>query len=454
MRGRLFSIGRQYEEAAADLGASPAQALRLVLFPLLVPAIVAGAAITFAISIDDFVISQYLSCGAGCDHCSDLIYSSTRGAPRPTTNAIASIMVVFTRSRWRSATSSTASSPAARRARRRHDRGYGGVRVVSDNPVGWRAMAGEIDIIELVKQFGDVAAVDGIDLDMPSGEFFSMLGPSGCGKTTTLRMIAGFEQPTEGRILLDGDDMQFTPPHKRQREHGVPELRAVSAPERVATTSRSACAARRSPKAELAHAGRRGARAGPADRLREAQAGPDVGRPAAARGARPGAGAEAGRAAPGRAAGRAGRQAPQAAAGGAEGAPAAGRDHIRLRDPRPGGGARRCPTGSPSCRTARSSRSGRRRRSTRSRTTTFVADFLGVSNLMDAEAQGETARATPGSRSASSSSAPPRGTSMREVPPGSRSVPSGCDSRTRARTARTGSPGWSSGPSIWATVCR
>src|SRR5690242_8677997 len=50
---------------------------------------------------------------------------------------------------------------------------------------------------------------------MPSGEFFSMLGPSGCGKTTTLRMIAGFEQPTEGRILLDGTDMQFTPPHKR-----------------------------------------------------------------------------------------------------------------------------------------------------------------------------------------------------------------------------------------------
>jgi len=76
-------------------------------------------------------------------------------------------------------------------------------------------MAGEIDIIELVKRFGDVAAVDGIDLHMPSGEFFSMLGPSGCGKTTTLRMIAGFEQPTEGRILLDGDDMQFTPPHKR-----------------------------------------------------------------------------------------------------------------------------------------------------------------------------------------------------------------------------------------------
>src|SRR4051794_26125057 len=50
---------------------------------------------------------------------------------------------------------------------------------------------------------------------MPAGEFFSMLSPSGCGKTTTLRLIAGFERPTSGRILLDGQDMALTPPHKR-----------------------------------------------------------------------------------------------------------------------------------------------------------------------------------------------------------------------------------------------
>src|ERR671935_1373025 len=76
-------------------------------------------------------------------------------------------------------------------------------------------MAGEVTIVDLVKKFAEVTAVDGVNLEMPSGEFFSMLGPSGCGKTTTLRMIAGFEQPTEGRILLDGNDMAFTPPHKR-----------------------------------------------------------------------------------------------------------------------------------------------------------------------------------------------------------------------------------------------
>ena len=74
---------------------------------------------------------------------------------------------------------------------------------------------GQVELVSLVKRFGDVLAVDGINVQMPPGEFFSMLGPSGCGKTTTLRLIAGFEQPTEGAILLDGTDMSQTPPHKR-----------------------------------------------------------------------------------------------------------------------------------------------------------------------------------------------------------------------------------------------
>ena len=74
---------------------------------------------------------------------------------------------------------------------------------------------GEVEVVDLVKEFNEVTAVDGINLQMPAGEFFSMLGPSGCGKTTTLRMIAGFEQPTSGQILLDGQNMALTPPHKR-----------------------------------------------------------------------------------------------------------------------------------------------------------------------------------------------------------------------------------------------
>jgi spermidine/putrescine transport system ATP-binding protein len=74
---------------------------------------------------------------------------------------------------------------------------------------------GEVELIDLVKRFGNVNAVDGINLHMPAGEFFSLLGSSGCGKTTTLRMIAGFEQPTRGKILLDDVDMTETPPHRR-----------------------------------------------------------------------------------------------------------------------------------------------------------------------------------------------------------------------------------------------
>ena len=74
---------------------------------------------------------------------------------------------------------------------------------------------GEIELSKLTKQFDEVTAVDGIDLHIPAGEFFSLLGPSGCGKTTTLRMIAGFEQPTSGEILLDGTDVAYTPPHER-----------------------------------------------------------------------------------------------------------------------------------------------------------------------------------------------------------------------------------------------
>jgi spermidine/putrescine transport system ATP-binding protein len=75
---------------------------------------------------------------------------------------------------------------------------------------------GDVELVGLVKRFDEVVAVDGIDVHIPGGEFYSLLGPSGCGKTTTLRLIAGFEQPTSGKVLLDGRDMAHTAPHRRQ----------------------------------------------------------------------------------------------------------------------------------------------------------------------------------------------------------------------------------------------
>jgi spermidine/putrescine transport system ATP-binding protein len=82
---------------------------------------------------------------------------------------------------------------------------------------GTAASAGTpvVRLEHVTKHFASFVAVEQANFDIGEGEFFSMLGPSGCGKTTTLRMIAGFEQPTSGRILLQGQDVSRTPPHKR-----------------------------------------------------------------------------------------------------------------------------------------------------------------------------------------------------------------------------------------------
>jgi len=84
---------------------------------------------------------------------------------------------------------------------------------MTDGPATMDGVA--VSLEHVVKRFGDVVAVDGVDLQVREGEFFSMLGPSGSGKTTCLRMIAGFEQPTEGRILLGGTDVSGLPPYQR-----------------------------------------------------------------------------------------------------------------------------------------------------------------------------------------------------------------------------------------------
>ena len=72
-----------------------------------------------------------------------------------------------------------------------------------------------VELQSVTKRFDDLVAVDDLSLEFAGGEFFTLLGPSGCGKTTTLRMIAGFEQPTEGAIRIEGTDVAQLPPHRR-----------------------------------------------------------------------------------------------------------------------------------------------------------------------------------------------------------------------------------------------
>jgi spermidine/putrescine transport system ATP-binding protein len=77
------------------------------------------------------------------------------------------------------------------------------------------SVVADVRLVEVVKRFDEVTAVDGISLEIPRGSFFALLGPSGCGKTTTLRMIGGFEEPTSGRIFLGDRDVVGLPPYKR-----------------------------------------------------------------------------------------------------------------------------------------------------------------------------------------------------------------------------------------------
>ena len=72
-----------------------------------------------------------------------------------------------------------------------------------------------VELNEVSKHFGPVVAVDRVSLSIQDGEFFSLLGPSGCGKTTTLRLIAGFELPSEGQVLIEKQLMGDTPPYRR-----------------------------------------------------------------------------------------------------------------------------------------------------------------------------------------------------------------------------------------------
>ena len=217
IRSRLASIGNQYEEAARDLGATPVQAMRLVLVPLLMPAILASLLIVFALSIDDFVVTQYMSSNSATTTIPmyPVLQRPRRhqhaGAQRAgddpviviTLGGIALAYFLYTMLGRRLAGGDRASRRCA------------SCRGSTPHEPGGALMPGEVELRALTKRYDESLAVDAIDATISAGEFFSLLGPSGCGKTTTLRMIAGFVRPTAGEILLDGVDVAQVPPHKR-----------------------------------------------------------------------------------------------------------------------------------------------------------------------------------------------------------------------------------------------
>ena len=90
-------------------------------------------------------------------------------------------------------------------------------------------MAADVSVVGCRKTYGDVVAVDDVDLEVGAGEFFTLLGPSGSGKTTTLRLIAGFELPDEGTVELGGREVSRVPPYARDA-NGQPVARSWCVP--------------------------------------------------------------------------------------------------------------------------------------------------------------------------------------------------------------------------------
>ena len=232
-----------------------------------------------------------------------------------------------------------------------------------------------------------------LDLDIRRGEFLTLLGPSGSGKTTTLMMLAGFESPTAGEILLDGRPITRTPPHKRnfgmvfQNYALFPHLTVgqnVAYPLTVRKVAEGRAGAARRARARHGAAGGHG----------RALPGAALGRPAAARRAGARAGVRAAAGADGRAARRARQAAARAHADRAEGAAPAARRHLRLRHARPGRGADDVATASPSSTTASIQQIDAVDRMYEAPANRFVAGFIGDSTML----RGTVARDVDGER--------------------------------------------------------
>ena len=224
---------------------------------------------------------------------------------------------------------------------------------------------------------------DGIDISLGEGEFLSLLGPSGCGKTTALRLVAGFDRPDAGRIVVDGKDLTSVAPNKR--DMGMVFQAYSLFPNMTARAERRVRPEDPRPRqGRPLEARRRPARARrPRPRGRPLSA-PALRRHAAARRARARARDRAARAAARRAALGARREGARAAARGDPPHPARARDHDAVRHARPGGGARRSPTTSRSCTAGAIEQMGTPAEMYSAPATPFVAEFIGTMNRLEA----------------------------------------------------------------------
>ncbi|HLW49082.1 MAG TPA: polyamine ABC transporter ATP-binding protein [bacterium] len=210
----MRTVDVQLELAARNLGATPWQTFRRVTAPLVRAGILVGALLVFITSLDEAVVALFLS-GKNAITLPRMMWDSImRDELNPTVTAIASLQIGLVVAGMlgmeiaRGRRARRAERPAGPEAVRAAGEGF--LYAASAAPAG----AG-LRLVNLTKQFGAVRAVDRASLEVRPAEFLTLLGPSGSGKTTILNMVAGFETPTEGEILLGGVDVTRQPPDRR-----------------------------------------------------------------------------------------------------------------------------------------------------------------------------------------------------------------------------------------------
>ena len=190
----LATLPRSHIEAARDLGADAIVAFFRITLPYLLPALIGAGIFCMLLSFDDFVRSFFL--GSYEPTLPVLIFAKLRSGMSPEINAISTVVLILTAilGLW------------AERSMRRLNKGA----------VIWNSEGQTIVRLDRVtKRFGEVTAIDDLDMEIMAGEFITFLGPSGCGKSTTLRILGGFEKPDAGRVIVDGEDVTPLPPNRR-----------------------------------------------------------------------------------------------------------------------------------------------------------------------------------------------------------------------------------------------